>query len=107
MCLTLYNIISVDDERLSVKLLEFNYTKQGGEVSKRAVIELVTPTKFIEGWDVTSLSEAEFAQFTQAMGELRRKQHEETMQLLQEFDLKHNYRRFKPESMADVQVEYV
>jgi len=90
-----------------MKLLEFTYTKQAGEVSKRAVIELVTPTKFVEGWDVTSLDNNEFANFAQAMGELRRRQHDETMQLLQDFDLKHNYRRFKPESMSDIQVEYV
>jgi hypothetical protein len=90
-----------------MKLLEFNYTKQDGEVTKRAIIELVTPTKFIEGWDVSSLDNNEFAKFTETMGALRRRQHEETMQVLQEFDLKHNYRRFKPESMSDVQVEYV
>ena len=90
-----------------MKLLEFNYTKQAGDVSKRAVIELVTPTIFVEGWYVTSLDNNEFAKFARSMGELRRRQHEETMQLLQEFDLKHNYRRFKPEGMSDVQVEYV
>jgi len=90
-----------------MKLLEFNYTKQNGEISKRAVIELVTPTNFVEGWDITTLNDNEFAKFAQTMGALRRRQHEETMQLLQDFDLKHNYRRFKPEGMSNVQVEYV
>ena len=90
-----------------MKLLEFTYTKQAGDVSKRAIIELVTPTTFVEGWDITNLKESEFARFAETMGALRRRQHEETMQLLQEFDLKHNYRRFKPEGMSDVQVEYV
>jgi hypothetical protein len=90
-----------------MKLLEFTYTKQAGDVSKRAVIELVTPTKFIEGWDVTALNDAEFAKFSETMSTLRRRHHEETMQLLQDFDLKHNYRRFKPENMSDIQVEYV
>jgi hypothetical protein len=90
-----------------MKLLEFTYTKQAGDVSKRAVIELVTPSNFIEGWDVTNLEAGEFAKFAETMGALRRRQHEETMQLLQEFDLKHNYRRFKPEGMTNVQVEYV
>jgi hypothetical protein len=90
-----------------MKLLEFTYIKQAGDVSKRAVIELVTPTKFVEGWDVTQLDNNEFAKFAESMGELRRRQHEETMQLLQDFDLKHNYRRFKPEAMFDIQVEYV
>jgi hypothetical protein len=90
-----------------MKLVEFSYTKQDGSVSKRAVIELVTPNKFMEGWDVSQLDEHTFAEFTRHMGELRRRQHEETMQLLNQFDMKHNYRRFKPEAMADVQVDYV
>lgn len=90
-----------------MKLLEFTYTKEDGNVSKRAIIELVTPTKFIEGWDVSSLDNNEFAKFTEIMSELRRRQHEETMNLLQEFDLKHNYRRFKPENMTEIQIEYV
>lgn len=90
-----------------MKLLEFVYTKQDGSVSKRAVIELVTPNKFIEGWDVTDLSSDNFAEFAKTMGDLRRRQHEETMQLLSNFDLKHNYRRFKPELMTELQVDYV
>jgi hypothetical protein len=58
-----------------MKLLEFTYIKQAGDVSKRAVIELVTPTKFVEGWDVTQLDNNEFAKFAESMGELRRRQH--------------------------------
>jgi len=90
-----------------MKLVEFTYTKQDGSVSKRAVIELVTPNKFMEGLDVTQLDEVTFAEFSQKMSSLKKTQHEQTMQLLADFDLKHNYRRFKPEAMTDVQVEYV
>jgi hypothetical protein len=90
-----------------MKLVEFTYTKDAGEVSKRAVIEIVTPSKFIEGWDITNLDEEDAAVFMQQMSELRRIQHEQTMNLISEFDLKHNYRRFKPENMSDVKVEYV
>lgn len=90
-----------------MKLVEFTYTKDAGEVSKRAVIEIVTPSKFIEGWDITNLDEENAAAFMQQMSELRRTQHEQTMGLVSEFDLKHNYRRFKPENMSDVKVEYV
>lgn len=90
-----------------MKLVEFTYTKDAGEVSKRAVIEIVTPGKFIEGWDITNLDEEDAAVFMQQMSELRRTQHEQTMNLISNFDLKHNYRRFKPENMSDVKVEYV
>ena len=47
-----------------MKLLEFNYTKADGSVSERAVIELVTPTQFIEGIDVTQMPEDDFALFS-------------------------------------------
>jgi len=90
-----------------MKLVEFIYTKDVGEVSKRAVIEVITPSKFIEGWDITNLDEENAAVFMQQMSELRRVQYEQTMSLITEFDLKHSYRRFKPENMSDVKVEYV
>jgi len=90
-----------------MKLLEFNYTKADGSVSERAVIELVTPTQFIEGIDVTQMPEDEFALFANEMRELKNTQHEATMALLAKHDLKHNYRRFSPDKMSDLNTEYV
>lgn len=90
-----------------MKFLEFTYTKADGTQSKRAVIELVTPTKFVEGIDVTSLSEDDFASFTQAMSSLKTAQHNETMSLLDTYDLNKNYRRFIPENMSDISADYV
>jgi hypothetical protein len=90
-----------------MKFLEFTYTKADGTKSKRAIIELVTPTKHIEGIDVTNLSEDEFASFTQAISNLKTAQHNETMSLLDTYDLNHNYRKFIPEQMSDVITDYV
>lgn len=90
-----------------MKFVEFTYTKADGSTSKRAIIELVTPTKHVEGIDVTSLSEDDFASFTQAMSQLKTAQHNETMSLLDTYDLNHNYRKFNPEQMTDVTTEYV
>ena len=90
-----------------MKFVEFTYTKTDGTKSKRAIIELVTPTKHIEGIDVTSLSEDDFASFTQAMSNLKTAQHNETMSLLDTYDLNHNYRRFIPEQMSDITTDYV
>lgn len=90
-----------------MKFVEFNYTKADGSVSDRAIIELVTPTKYVEGIDVTKMPESDFAAFTSAMAEMKRAQHEQTMQLLADFDLKHNYRKFIPEQMTNVISEYV
>jgi hypothetical protein len=90
-----------------MKFLEFTYTKTDGSTSKRAVIELVTPTKHIEGIDVTSLSESDFADFCREFSALKADQHNQTMEKLAQFDLKHNYRRFIPENMSDVTSDYV
>jgi len=90
-----------------MKFVEFTYTKADGTKSKRAIIELVTPTKHIEGIDVTSLSEDDFASFTQAMSNLKTAQHNETMSLLDTYDLNHNYRKFIPEQMSDITTDYV
>jgi hypothetical protein len=90
-----------------MKFLEFTYTKADGTQSKRAVIELVTPTKHIEGIDVTSLSEDDFAAFCREFSALKAEQHNQVMEKLAQFDLKHNYRRFIPEQMSDVTADYV
>jgi hypothetical protein len=90
-----------------MKFVEFKYTKADGSVSDRAIIELVTPTKYVEGIDVSQMPETDFATFTAAMAEMKRVHHEETMELLADFDLKHNYRKFIPEQMTNVVSEYV
>lgn len=90
-----------------MKFVEFTYTKANGETSKRAIIELVTPTSHVEGIDVSTLSEDDFASFTQAMSQLKTAQHNETMSLLDTYDLNHNYRRFIPENMSDITIDHV
>jgi hypothetical protein len=90
-----------------MKLIEFNYKKQDGSVSSRAVIELIQPSKFVEGIDVSQMPEDEFAHFCSEYSKMKAAQHEETIALLEQFDLKHNYRRFIPEQMEQLSVEYV
>lgn len=90
-----------------MKLLEFKYTKADGSISDRAVIELVAPTQFVEGIDVSKMPEDDFALFANEMRELKNAQHQATMDLLAKHDLKHNYRRFSPDKMSDVNTEYV
>jgi hypothetical protein len=90
-----------------MKLLEFTYTKADGKTSQRAVIELLSPQKHFEGIDVTQLEEAEFADFTLEMREMKDRQYAETMELLAKHDLKHNYRKFLPEQMSNVTTEHV
>lgn len=90
-----------------MKLVEFQYTKRSGEISQRAVIEVVSPRPHFEGIDVSDMPEAEFAVFVNAYRELQTQQQLQTHKLLQEFDLTHNYRRFVPEGMSNVIAEHI
>lgn len=90
-----------------MKLIEFTYIKADGSKSERAVVELVKPTKFVEGIDVTQMPEQDFAHFCREFSLMKAAQHEETIALLEQFDLKHNYRRFIPEQMQQVTADYV
>jgi len=53
------------------------------------------------------MPEDEFALFANEMRELKNAQHEATMALLAKHDLKHNYRRFSPDKMSELNTEYV
>jgi hypothetical protein len=90
-----------------MKLVEFKYTKDNNEVSERAVIEVTVPNKFFEGWDITNLNYLDAALFINEMAVLKRSHFEQIADLLNKFDLKHSYRRFKPENMTNTKIEYV
>jgi hypothetical protein len=90
-----------------VKLVEFTYTKKDGSVSQRAVAEVASPTQYLEGVDISELEEAEFANFTLEYNQLKDRQKQEFQELLNQFDLKHNYRRFLPQQMSAITTEHV
>jgi len=90
-----------------MKLLEFTYTKADGSKSNRALVELSQPNSFIEGIDITSMDEAEFAEFSLEMSDLMKSKQEAMQALLAKFDLKHNYRRFIPAQMSEITTNYI
>lgn len=90
-----------------MKLMQFTYTKANGDQSQRAVIVTQEPTQLVAGIDVSELPETEFEQFTREMRELKNRQHEEMMQLVNNHDLKHNYRQFTPSKMTNVIAELI
>lgn len=90
-----------------MKVLEFKYTKANGKVSDRTVVQLVAPTKHIEGIDVTELDIDTYADFVKELNDLERDIHEKRNKLYAKYDLTHNYRRFIPDNMHDVTNEYM
>jgi hypothetical protein len=90
-----------------MKLVEFKYKKADGKVSERAVLELVTPSVHMEGIDVSQMPVEEYADFVVDFAQLKNAQHEAVMQLLADYDLKTNYRRFLPDQMSDIKIEHI
>mgnify|MGYP006275243021 CR=1 FL=1 len=90
-----------------MKLVEFNYTKQDGSVSDRAVVMLQEPQRNYAGIDVSQLDESSFASFLDDYRIMKNRQHEEMMQLMAQHDLKHNYRQFVPDRMQITETSWV
>jgi hypothetical protein len=89
-----------------MKIKEFTYTKPNGDVSQRTLVELVSPTEHIEGIDVSELDLDSYAEFTQKLNELEKEIYNKRIELYNQFDLTHNYRRFVPSRMTNVTTEF-
>lgn len=90
-----------------MKVKEFTYTKPTGDVSRRTLIELVTPTEHIEGVDVSNLDMDSYAEFIKQLKTIEDELNARRMALYADFDLQHNYRRFIPSRMTNVSVEFI
>ena len=89
-----------------MKIKEFTYTKANGDVSQRALIELVSPTTHYEGIDVSDLELDAYADFVQKLNAMENVIAEQRKSLFAEFDLTQNYRRFSPERMTNITSDY-
>jgi len=90
-----------------VKLVEFTYKKASGDVSNRAVVEVVQPSAHFEGVDVSHLDADSFASFVCDYKQLKNAQHQAMAELMSKHDLTHNYRRFTPANMTNVVSEHI
>lgn len=90
-----------------MKLITFTYTKVNGDVSEREVVEVAQPSKLLAAIDVTEMDSGDFAEFALKYKDLLDRQKLERLELLCGFDLKNNYRQFKPELMTNVETEHV
>lgn len=91
----------------TMKLVEFQYTKQNGDTSQRAVIVTGEPQANLSGIDVTQLPETEFVAFIDEYRQVKNRQHEEILLLMQKHDLKHNFRQFIPAKMQITETTWV
>lgn len=85
----------------------FDYVNAKNVSSTRTLVPVTVPCAFYEGIDVSELSQAEQAEYITELEKVKQEYHNQLAYLENKFDLKHRYRRFKPESMTNVQTDNV
>lgn len=88
-----------------MKLKSFDYTKADGTTSHREFIEFYGPTHLCFGVDVTELEEADRIDLATKLAYARSEFDKDVATLMELYDVKHNFRQFKPESMTNVESE--
>jgi hypothetical protein len=90
-----------------LRLANFTYIKSNGSKSDRTLAVTMEPSKFVEGIDISELSQDEFADFVNEYSHIIDVFKTHQQEVLNKFDLKHNYRRFIPEQMLNAEIENV
>ncbi|NDB57391.1 hypothetical protein EB001_02900 [bacterium] len=85
-----------------MKTLTFKYTKADGSVSYRTLLVMVSPNTMYEGLDISELEPLEMADVEVEINKAYSKYLSDIADIKQEFDIKHNYRRFDPSKMTEV-----
>ena len=87
---------------MTVKFLSFNYIKEDGKETHREYVCISEPSDKLFGIDVSELGIEEQGIFYAKMQQLYDKLHADTLALMEEFDIKHKFRYFKPELMSNI-----
>lgn len=90
-----------------MRLHTFNYTDTKGKTTKRIVYASVVPTEMLSGTDLSELSMEEQAMYANDRAAIHDEYVEKILELDEKYDLKHRYRQFKKDKIADMQVEYL
>ncbi len=90
-----------------MKIMEFTYTKANGTESERAVMVTNQPTEHVEGIDLSELDTESQVDFVEAYNKLFDEFRQQQLNLMSQFDLEHNFRRFAAGQMTNIKVEYV
>lgn len=85
-----------------MKTLTFTYTKDDGSVSDRTLLAITSPSDSYTGIDVTSLEPNVGASFIAAVEAAHDTFVEEMRALQIKYDLKHNFRKFIPSKMSEI-----
>lgn len=87
-----------------MKSMSFRYTKPDGDVSTRVFIPLVSPSANYFGIDISELSADEQLAMETQFKMIEDQKQAQLSELMQKFDIRHNFRSFSPERMQDVEL---
>lgn len=85
-----------------MKTLTFKYTKADGSTSYRTLLVMVSPNTMYEGMDISELEPVDMAEVEIEMDKAYKMYLNEINDIKEEFDIKHNYRRFDPKKMTEI-----
>ena len=89
-----------------MKVLEFTYTKANGDTSKRTVVEVAKPSKFIAGFDISEVDPEVMLELAAEYNALETQFAEARLALQVKYDIKHNFRQFDPDRMTNTTHEF-
>lgn len=89
-----------------MQFMDFTYNKADNKSSDRTIVVLGRPSETYFGIDVSDMLNDDFANFTVEFQAVLREFEQKKADLMEKYDLKYNYRQFKPERMEDVSVYY-
>ena len=85
-----------------MKRLQFTYTKENNDVSKRDLVVISQPSNKYFGIDISELDDNQKMWFITNLKELRDEYDESFKSLLDEFNLSNRYRQFFQTKMSNV-----
>lgn len=83
----------------------FKYTDAKGRTSNRVLAPFIVPGTMFAGTDISELEPVDQAMYAEAISKAKDKYVKEIEQINADFDVKHRYRQFKPEQMANITTE--
>lgn len=90
-----------------MKIMEFTYQKANGSITDRSVMVMSQPQEYIEGIDMSELDVEAQVEFVEEFNKLQDEFRQKQLLLMQKHDLLNRFRKFIPDNMSNVTVEYV
>lgn len=88
-----------------MKVIEFDYTDAKGKKTHRVALALTSPSESYYTIDLQELSQEEQGQFLAEMRKAKEQYDIHVAELMAEYDIKHNFRRFLASNMENIVAE--